>query len=282
MKKIALLFIMILCQLAFGQKLTVVIGAVGEDPKPGLRKALETQIKAAFVKDGRFTAITREEAVLAMVDKEQIYQRSGAVDDSQIRQIGTQSGARYVCVVEIAPMMDSYMLSAQFVDIESAKIITMASVPSALKNEGDFLGASAELVRRLLGAGAVQDGQSGGYGSGIFLAENKNAGPVSEKLVKILKRKVTVSDGTCVGGATAAIESPAEPTCSESMVGTVCRADVSLVITQCKGGKKTVLRGSVIGSDKNSEANAKRQFERNMENATFWGEWVKELEKWVK
>ena len=259
----------------------VVVGAVGADPKPGLRKALETQVKAAFVKDGRFTAVTREEAVLAMLDGEQVYQRSGAVDDGQIRQIGVQSGARYVCVLEISPLMNSYMMSAQLVDIESANIINMADVPSALKNEGDFLAASAELVHRLLGTKPAENSKSG-YGNGIFLAENKNANPISDILLKILKQKIPVSDGTCVGGATAAVGSPAEPACAESMVGMVCRADVSLVVTRCKGGKETVLKGSVVGSDKNSMEAAKRQFERNMETAKFWGEWVKELEKWAK
>jgi len=269
--------------LAFSQvKLTVVIGAVGEDPKPGLRRALETQIKAAFVKDGRFTAITREEAVLAMVKDEHVYQRTGAVDDSQIRQIGKQSGARYVCVVEISAMMESYMLSAQFIDIESAKIITMANVPSALKNDGDFLAASGELVLRLLGARAAAPGRQGDYGKGIFLEESKKAGPLSENLVKILKQKVTVSDGTCVGGVTAVIESPPEPVCAEGMVGMVCRADISLIITQCKGGRKTILGGSIVGSDKSSTANARRQFERNVERAKFWDEWVNELEKLSK
>ncbi|MCL2219572.1 MAG: hypothetical protein FWB94_06790 [Chitinispirillia bacterium] len=278
----AFLLILLLCTLVFGQKPAVVVGAVGADPKPGLRKAFETQIKAAFVKDGRFTAVTREEAVLAMLDSEQVYQRGGAVDDGQIRQIGAQSGARYVCVVEIAPLMDSYMMSAQFVDIESANIVNMASVPSALKNEGDFLAASAELVHRLLGTKPAENSKSG-YGNGIFLAENKNANPISEILLKILKQKIPVSDGTCVGGVTVAIESAtAGPVCAESMVGMVCKADVSLVITQCKGGKRSVLKGTVTGSDKTSVETAKRQFERSMETAKFWGEWTKELEKWAK
>ena len=285
MKTAAFLLIFVLYSVTFGQKLTVVIGAVGEEPKPGLRKALETQIKAAFVKDGRFTAVTRDEAALAMLNKEQAYQRGGAVDDSQIRQIGMQSGSRYVCVVEISPLMDSYMLSAQFVDIESAKIITMSSVPSALKNEGDFLAASGELVRELLNTqnrGDEKDSKFGGYGSGIFLEENKSANPVYEKLVKVLKRKITVSDGTCISGVTAAIESAPEPLCTKGMVGVVCKADVSLIITQCKGGKKTVLSGSVVGSDNNSAEAAKKQFERNIESSRFWGEWVSELEKWAK
>ena len=284
MKKQIILLIMLLCPLVFSQpKLTVVIGAVGEDPKPGLRRALETQIKTAFVKDGRFTAVTREEAVLTMVQSEHIYQRTGAVDDSQIRQIGKQSGARYVCVVEISPLMESYMLSAQFIDIESAKIVTMASVPSALKNDGDFLAASSELVLRLLGRrAAAAQGHQGDYGKGIFLEESKNPNPLSQRLVNILKQKVTISDGTCVGGITAAIESPPEPACTESMVGNVCRADVSLIITRCKGGQKTIIGGSIVGSDKNSAAAARRQFERNVERAKFWDDWTNQLEKLSK
>jgi hypothetical protein len=281
MKKLSLYLIMLVSAAAFGQRPAVVVGAVGADPKPGLRKALETQVKAAFVKDGRFTAVTREEAVLAALDSEHVYQRGGAVDDGQIRQLGAQSGARYVCVLEISPLMDSYMMSAQFVDIESASIVTMANVPSALKNEGDFLAASSELVHRLLGTKPAESSQSG-YGNGVFLAENKTANPVSERLLKILKQKIPVSDGTCVGGVTAAIESPAEPACAESMVGMVCRADVTLVVTQCNGGKRGILKGTVTGSDKSSAQAAKRQFERNMETAKFWGDWTKELEKWVK
>jgi len=281
MKRLPLFLIILVSAAAFAQKPAVVVGAVGADPKPGLRKALETQVKAAFVKDGRFTAVTREEAVLSMLDSEHVYQRGGAVDDSQIRLLGAQSGARYVCVLEIAPLMDSYMMSAQFVDIESANIVTMANVPSALKNEGDFLAASAELVSRLLGTKPAESSKSG-YGNGIFLAENKTANPVSGKLLTILKQKVPISDGTCVGGVTAAIESPAEPACAESMVGMVCKADVSLVVTQCKGGKRSVLKGNVTGSDKTSAEAAKKQFERNMETAKFWGEWTKELEKWAK
>jgi hypothetical protein len=263
------------------ERKTVVVGAVGEDPKPGLRKALETQIQAAFVRDGRFTAVTREEAVLTILDSEHIYQRSGAVDDRQIRQIGIRSGARYVCVVKISAMMDSYMLSAQFVDIESANIIAMSSVPSALRSSGDFLAASEALVLGLLGARAAGGGQSN-YGNGVFMEDNKSANPVSERLEKILKSRIAVSDGTCLGGVTVTVESPPEPTCAEGMVGVVCRANVSLVITRCKGGRRTVLTGSVIGSDRNSAATARRQFERNMETAQFWGDWVKELERWVK
>jgi hypothetical protein len=54
---------------------------------------------------------------------------------------------------------------------------------------------------------------------------------------------------------------------------------VQLVISQCKGGKKTILKASIIGADKYSEDTAAKQMMRRMEKAEFWNEWVKELEK---
>jgi hypothetical protein len=286
MKTLAFIFAILLCAFSSAtaqEKPRVVIGAVGAEPKPGLRKALETQIKAAFVKDGRYIATTREEAVLEQVSKEHVYQRGGAVDDGQIKQEGKQSGARYVCVVEISPLMNSYTLNAQLVDIESADIIGIGSVPSALKSQGDFLAASEALVQQLWGD---PDGisRSGYYGSGIFMEElaDRPDNQITAELLKILEQKITISDGTCIGGVTATLESIPEPSCSKGMVGVVCKADVSLAITMCKGGGRLVRKGTVIGADKRSVDAAKKQFMRNIEKAEFWDEWVKELEKWGK
>jgi hypothetical protein len=281
-KRVPVFFLMIMlaCSAVFAQKRSVAVVAAGEEPKPGLRKGLETQITMAFVKDGRYAAAARDEAALAQVDREHIYQRGGAVDGEQIKELGKQVGAQYICAVEISPLMNSYTLNAKLIDIETAEITGIGSVPSALKNAGDFLAASEALVRQLLGYPG--GGNAGGYGSGVFLDEGAAAGanPLYAELTKILRQKAAISDGTCVGGVTAAIEGDRELSCSDGMVGVICRADVSLVITQCKGGKQTVHKGSVVGSDKTSAAAARKQAMRNIENANFWSEWVKELEKW--
>jgi len=274
-----LLLLFILCSLVIAQqKPKVVIGATGEEPKPGIRKGLETQIKIAFVKDGRYTATTREEAVLSQMGKEHAYQRSGAVDENQIKQLGKQSGAKYMCIVEISELMDSYTLDAQLVDIETADIIGIGSVLSNLKNSGDFLAASEALVDQLLDYSHSSKGNN--YGSGIFFDEDgSNANPVATAIIKVLKQKVDLSDGTCTNGAKAAVESDDEPLCSEGIIGIACKANVQLIITQCKGGKKAVFKGSIIGVDKYSESAANKQMMRNIEKADFWKEWVKELEK---
>ena len=263
------------------QKLNVVIAAAGAEPagKQNVLKALETKVQEAFVNDGRFTAVTRDQAVLNQIDKEHIYQRSGAVDDKQIIELGKQYGAAYLCTVKSSPVMESFILEAKLVDIESARIISVGSTRCDLVNMSDLVAAGGEIVRQLLGSNGAPD-RAGGYGSGLYWDREsfRNANPMSAELAKILNQKVSVSEGTCVSGNKIALESDVEPVCTEGMVGITCRVNTALTITRCQGGQKTVLRGAVTGADKSSKDVAVKQAMRKAEKADFWSAWVKELE----
>jgi len=287
MKKITLLLLlMIFGSAAFAQiqKTAVVVAAVGAEPdsKGNTLKALESEVQKAFVKDGRYTAVTRDAATLAQIDMEHIFQRNGAVDESQIKELGRMSGAKYLCAVKSIPAMGSFMLEATLVDIESANIISMGSTPCDLVNFGDLIAAGKEIVRQLLNPSAAK--QSGDYGSGIFWDKEsvQNAPPVAAELIRILKQKINTTEGTCVGGVRIAVESDKEPECSEGMTGATCTAKASLIITHCEGNKKTVLKGSLVGMDNYSVKAANKQLMRNAESAGFWKEWVVELEARAK
>jgi hypothetical protein len=272
---------LLLCSAASAQKLKVVVSAVGAEPpqKTNALAVLETEIKKAFVNDGRFTAITRDEAALDRINKEHVYQRSGAVDDKQIIELGKQSGARYLCTVKSTKVLETFMLEAELINIENANIIVTGSTPCDLVNLSDLIAASAEIVRQLLDPPGTA-GKTGGYGSGIFWdKESASAtGTVNAELVKILKPKVKISEGTCVGGVRIAIESDGEPACSKSMLGFTCRADAALVVTQCRGNQKKVLKGALVGVDPVSKNEAVKQLLRKAPEADFWNEWVRELE----
>jgi len=120
----------------------------------------------------------------------------------------------------------------------------------------------------------------GQVGNGLFLTKNASKNPIVRKIEEVLRQKVSISDGSCMGGAMVAIEG--DDKCSEGMIGITCKANVSLVITQCKDGKTSELEGSIIGADKYSEDEAKKQVMRKIEKADFWDKWMKELEKWSK
>jgi hypothetical protein len=266
-------------------KLTVVVVAAGDVPpgEKGPLKILETKIQEAFLRDGRFLAITRDETALKQIDAEHIYQRGGAVDEKQIRELGKALAARYICSVRSSQALGSFMLKAELIDIETAKIIVMGSAPCDLVNMGDLIAASGEIVKQLLGpnsAAVKSGGQPGGYGSGLFWDREsvKNAGPMAAELTQMLQTRVNVKEGTCVSGAKIAIESEGEPTCSEGMVGVTCKVNAALLVTQCQGNQKTVLKASLVGADKTSKDAAVKQMMRKAESADFWNDWVKELE----
>jgi len=259
------------------QKLKVVVAAAGDEPahKKNTLRVLEAKVQEAFVNDGRFTAVTRDKDVLDRIDMEHIYQRGGAVDDKQIIELGKQYGAAYLCTVKSSQVMESFMLEALLVDIQTARIISAGSARCDLVNLSDLMAAGGEIVRQLLGGG-----RPGGYGSGLYWdrALTGNTGPMASELATILNQKVAVSEGTCVSGVKIALESDGEPACSESMMGITCKVNTALTITQCQGEQKTVLRGSVIGVDKSSKDAALKQMMRKAEKADFWNAWVKELE----
>jgi hypothetical protein len=175
--------------------------------------------------------------------------------------------------------LESFVLEAELINMENTNIIVTGSTPCDLVNLSDLIAASAEIVRQLLdppGAG------KGSYGSGIFIFWDRESaaanGTVGAELVKILKPKVKISEGTCVGGVRIAIEGDGEPACSKSMLGFTCRADAALVVTQCQGNTKKVLKGALVGVDPVSKNEAVRQLLRKAPEADFWGEWVRELE----
>jgi hypothetical protein len=284
MRKIvtAMAVVLLLCSAVFAQqKLKVVVAAAGAGPqnKPNAMKILEAHVQKAFVNDGRYIAITRDEAVLNQIDKEQAYQRSGAVDDRQIAEIGRIAGAKYICTVKSTQVGvgSTFVLEASLVDIETAAVIGAGSTPCAFVSLNDLTAAGGELVRQLMNPNSV-----GGYGSGLYWDRSRgfagNSNPVAAELAKILTQKVNVSEGTCVSGIKISLESDGEPSCSESMLGVTCKLNTALTITQCQGDQKTVLRGTLTGVDKASKDAALSQVMRKAEKADFWNAWVKELE----
>jgi len=155
------------------------------------------------------------------------------------------------------------------------KVSFWGSMLRAVENDNSYTEREMELWKRL--NYAKTSFQSG---SGIFLQDTvKDSNPLAAELTKVLSQKVALSKGVCTLGITAAVESDKKPSCSDSMVGVICVANTQLIIAQCKDGKKTILKGSIVGADKNSEEMATKQIFRKIESADFWGEWIKELEK---
>ena len=122
-----------------------VTGNVGAAEK----EALGTRILASLVNSGRYIAIERSNAFLAEIDKEHIKQRSGAIDDSQISELGKQFGVKFVCIAAINPVLGDFQVSARIVDVETAVVAFIGESASPLKTLEDLARVSDQVVKNM-------------------------------------------------------------------------------------------------------------------------------------
>ena len=149
------------------------------------KKALGTHILAALVNSGRYNGIERTDIFLAEIDKEQIAQRNGAIDDRQISKLGRQFGVKFVCIADITPALGAFQVSARIVNVETAEVAFIGQAASPLATMDDLTTVSDKVVRRMfnqpeppekeslfrkpiieisVGAGGII---AGGYGGGM-------------------------------------------------------------------------------------------------------------------
>jgi len=129
-----------------------VTGNVSSDVK----KALGTKMLSELVNSGRYIGIERSNDFLAKIDEEQVTQRSGAIDNKQISQVGKQFGVKYVCIADITPALGAFQISARIVDVETAQVSFISESNSELRTLDDLTSVSVRVVKKMFGGGAEE------------------------------------------------------------------------------------------------------------------------------
>ena len=124
-----------------------VTGNVSDDEK----KALGTRMLATLINSGRYKGIERSNSFLAEIEKEQTKQRSGAIDDNQISELGRQFGVKFVCIADITPAFGEYQVSARIMDVETAEVVFIGESFSPLKSSADLVAVSNQVVKSMFG-----------------------------------------------------------------------------------------------------------------------------------
>ncbi|MDR0330479.1 MAG: hypothetical protein LBH93_02060, partial [Chitinispirillales bacterium] len=140
------------------------------------KSALGTRMLASLVRSGRYTAVERSNMFLAEVEKEQMKQRSGAVDDSQIRELGKMFGVTYVCIAAITPAFGTFQVSARIVNVETAAVAFIGESYSMLQSADDLKQVCDEVVNSMF---SVETGSE--------LPEPKTAAQEPQTIVKTAK-----------------------------------------------------------------------------------------------
>jgi len=123
------------------------------DLKDGEKKAVNTEMLDALVKNGRYTAVERSDVFLAKIAEEHKKQRSGSVDDKQISKLGKQFGVQFVCVADVTKVLDSYLVSARIINVETATVDKMGKAYSHLESPEALADVSERVVTSMFGDG---------------------------------------------------------------------------------------------------------------------------------
>jgi predicted DNA repair protein MutK len=151
-RKLAFLLIMLFTAGAFAQDLPpIAVYVTGDDIPAETKDALATFMLDALVNSGLYRTIERSENFLDAINQEHIRQRSGAIDDGQISELGKQAGARFLCVANITGALGSFQVSARIIDIETAEVTASGVSNSPLRTLDDLKQVSAAVVYRMIG-----------------------------------------------------------------------------------------------------------------------------------
>lgn len=156
MRKVSIFLLAVMCAgVVFGQSKQKVAVYVTGDADAGHKKVIGAKMVTAITKDDGYAAVERTADFLNELDKEHIYQRTGAVDDEQIAKLGKQFGVNFVCVADVSKVFESVFISARLINVETALIVATADRDKEIKGMSDLVEISENVANGLINATTV-------------------------------------------------------------------------------------------------------------------------------
>lgn len=96
------------------------------DVEAGYKKVIGSKLVSGITRSKDYTAVERTADFLAEMAKEQDYQMSGNVSDSQIAKLGQQFGVKYVLVADVSEVFGTIFASGRMIDVQTGQIMSSA------------------------------------------------------------------------------------------------------------------------------------------------------------
>ncbi len=148
MKRLLILLLSVFSLTISAQQKKVAVYVTGNDP---INDIVGSRLVDGIAKSGKYIAIERTASFLSELSKEQNYQSTGAVDDSEISRLGKQFGVDYVCVASAFDVWggEKY-ISTRLIDVESAEVVVSSSSNGAIANSSQLISVLNTLSDGLL------------------------------------------------------------------------------------------------------------------------------------
>ena len=147
MKRLLILLLSVFSLTISAQQKKVAIYVTGDDP---INSIMGDHLVDGIAHDGKYIAVERTASFLNELVKEQSYQQTGAVDDSELSRLGKQFGVDYVCVATPFDVWGEKYISARMIDVERAEVIATSSANGKMENSTQFLAILNTLTNGLL------------------------------------------------------------------------------------------------------------------------------------
>lgn len=147
-KPLLFLLLLALSQVLNAQQKKVAVYVTGEND--GVTKVLGSKLVSAIARSEQYSAIERTSAFLAELSKEQNYQRTGAVDDSEISRLGKQFGVQLICVASVTEAFGDQYVSARLIDVETAQVERSAGSDGSIQSLNGLMDVADGLAYELL------------------------------------------------------------------------------------------------------------------------------------
>lgn len=92
------------------------------DVENSVKKIVGAKLVTAIASSGKFAAVERTADFLAALSKENDYQTSGEVRDSQIAKLGQKFGVKLVVVADISEAFDELFIASRLINVETGLV----------------------------------------------------------------------------------------------------------------------------------------------------------------
>ncbi|MDR1370135.1 MAG: CsgG/HfaB family protein [Dysgonamonadaceae bacterium] len=131
--------------------------SAGASIDEGIVVAVRELISSALVNSGKYNMVER--SLLDKVMKEQKFSNSGAVDASQVSELGKLAGANKAVVSVLTAAGKRYMASLKMIDIETASVVNQKI--KTLESADEFLDVVENLALEMIGETPLEAAKAG-------------------------------------------------------------------------------------------------------------------------
>ena len=148
MRNLCFIVLSALSLTVYAQQKKVAVYVTGNDP---INDIVSSRLVDGIARSGKYIAIERTASFLNELSKEQNYQTTGAVDESEISRLGKQFGVDYVCVASTFDVWGSEKyISTRMIDVETAEVVVSSSSNGSIASSSQLITALNTLSDGLL------------------------------------------------------------------------------------------------------------------------------------